>query len=153
MNFTIRAFGEEGYRVRAGPNSARGLGHHGGDLPDLPRTPIPGECLVGEVDGQRAALITAMRYARSAWIGNLIVSPEYRRRGLGLSMMEHVIQRVETSGITTLRLEADPLGVGIYRRLGFVDQFESARFRKRPSARDQLGRHYYFARGRLERHK
>jgi ribosomal protein S18 acetylase RimI-like enzyme len=38
--------------------------------------------------------------------------------------MEHL----HASGIRTIRLEADPPGVPLYRRLGFAEEFESPRF-------------------------
>jgi hypothetical protein len=47
--------------------------------------------------------------------------------------MEHLAGR----GVQTIRLEADPLGVQLYRRLGFADEYESLRF-VRP-ARQQRG--------------
>ena len=73
-----------------------------------------------------------MRFAGSAWVGNLIVLPDHRRGGIGLGLMVHALKHLEAGGVRTIRLEGDPLGIGIYRRLGFVDQFESLRFRKEP---------------------
>lgn len=92
----------------------------------------PAGCFVAECDGRTAAMITTTRFHKSAWIGNLIVSPDQRRRGLGRRMMEYVIARLSADGVRTFHLEADPPGVGIYRRLGFVERFESLRFRKSP---------------------
>jgi hypothetical protein len=43
--------------------------------------------------------------------------------------MEHALDRLRSVGVRTVRLEADPPGVPIYRRLGFRDEFESLRFR------------------------
>lgn len=80
-------------------------------------------------DGQRAGLVTTTRYVASAWIGNLIVPPEFRKFSIGSQLMDHAIQHLEHQGIRSIRLEADPLGINIYRRLGFVDEFDSPRFR------------------------
>ncbi len=93
----------------------------------------PDGCFIAEVNGRRAGMITTMRYARSAWLGNLIVHPDYRRRGLGERLMVHAMTLLDGHGVRTLRLEADPMGVEVYRRLGFVDQFDSPRYRREPS--------------------
>lgn len=92
----------------------------------------PQGCFIAEIDGRRVGMITSTCYARSAWLGNLIVSPECRRQGIGERLMRHAIDRLEAGGIKTFRLEADPMGVGIYTRLGFIAQFESPRFSKEP---------------------
>lgn len=92
----------------------------------------PEGCFIAEADGWRAGMITTVRYARSAWVGNLIVEPDCRRQGIGKRLMTHAINRLEARGVRTTRLEADPMGVGLYRRLGFVNQFETPRFRKEP---------------------
>ena len=92
----------------------------------------PEGCFIAEADGRRAGMITTSPYARSAWVGNLIVEPDCRRQGIGKRLMMHAINRLEARGVRTVRLEADPMGVGLYRRLGFVDQFEALRFRKEP---------------------
>jgi hypothetical protein len=42
--------------------------------------------------------------------------------------MEHGLDRLRGRGATTVRLEGDPQGVPLYRKLGFVDEFESCRF-------------------------
>ena len=89
-------------------------------------------CFVAEVDGKQAGMVTSTRYRRTGWIGNLIVPPERRGLGIGSRLMEQAIRHLEHAGIATIRLEADPMGVNIYRRLGFRDEFESPRFRCEP---------------------
>jgi ribosomal protein S18 acetylase RimI-like enzyme len=89
-------------------------------------------CFIAEVDGERVGMITTTRYRRTGWIGNLIVLPEQRGSGIGSRLMEHAIRHLEHAGITTIRLEADPLGINIYRKLGFKDEFDSPRFRREP---------------------
>jgi hypothetical protein len=74
-------------------------------------------------------LVTTAGFETTGWVGNLIVEPSARRRGLGERLMAVAIDRLEIAGLSTLRLEADPLGEGIYRRLGFVDELASPRYR------------------------
>ncbi|MDD5309236.1 MAG: GNAT family N-acetyltransferase [Deltaproteobacteria bacterium] len=88
----------------------------------------PEGCFAATSGGRTVARLTSTRYARTGWIGNLIVDPGHRRRGLGTRLFVHALHRLEALGATTVRLEADAAGVSIYRRLGFVDEFESTRF-------------------------
>jgi ribosomal protein S18 acetylase RimI-like enzyme len=91
----------------------------------------PDGCFIAEVDGERVGLATTTRFAATGWIGNLIVMPGHRRSGLGSRVFGHCLDGLRASGAATVRLEADPPGVNIYRRFGFVDEFTSLRFRVR----------------------
>ncbi|MCP4590125.1 MAG: GNAT family N-acetyltransferase [bacterium] len=89
-------------------------------------------CFIAEVNGERAGMVTTTSYAGSGWIGNLIVAPSHRQRGLGERLMVEAMSYLSGNGLETIRLEADPPGVKLYRRLGFVEEFESLRFRLEP---------------------
>lgn len=90
----------------------------------------PGGCFIATLGDGPVGLVTTTRFPRTGWIGNLIVDPDQRRQGLGTRLMEHALGHLAAGGCDTVRLEADPLGVGIYRRLGFADEFDSPRFRR-----------------------
>ncbi len=79
----------------------------------------PEGCLAVLDAGQPTAFITAIRYLNSAWIGNLLVLPAYRQRGLGRSLMERVLRHLELSGCETVWLTASAAGAHLYRSLGF----------------------------------
>jgi ribosomal protein S18 acetylase RimI-like enzyme len=89
----------------------------------------PDGCFVAWDGGRPVGIVTTTRYTASAWIGNLIVVPEHRSRGLGRALMEHGLRHLESAGIRTVRLDGDPPGIPLYRSLGFVDEWESLRFR------------------------
>ena len=80
----------------------------------------PDGCLVQLSEGMPVAFITALRYEHSAWIGNLLVMPGFRRQGLGRALMEEVLRRLEASGTETVWLTASADGAGLYRSLGFL---------------------------------
>jgi GNAT superfamily N-acetyltransferase len=81
---------------------------------------FPWGCLLAIDAAEPAAFITAMRYAASAWIGNLLVAPACRRQGFGRALMEEVLQRLDSSGCETVWLTASSEGAHLYRTLGFV---------------------------------
>jgi GNAT superfamily N-acetyltransferase len=89
----------------------------------------PDGCFVATVDDQPVGMVTSICFGPSGWIGNLIVEPEFRSSGIGRALMEHAIETLKVKGGTTVRLEADPPGIPLYRKLGFVDEFESCRLK------------------------
>lgn len=99
----------------------------------------PDGCFIADLGGERVGTITTTCYARSAWIGNLIVVPGYRRRGIGEGLVRHAIGRLEAGGMRTFWLEADPMGENMYRRFGFVEHSETPRFTKQPPHRTRRG--------------
>ncbi len=89
----------------------------------------PGGAFIAEESGARVGMVTSTRYGASGFVGSLIVTPRHRSRGIGRLLMERALDHLHTAGVTTVRLDADPPGVPLYRSLGFVDEWESCRFR------------------------
>lgn len=89
----------------------------------------PEGCFTAWDDGRRIGTLTTAAYQASGWMGNLIVVPEARSRGVGRALMERGLARLEAAGIRTVRLDGDPPGIPLYRSLGFVDEWESLRFK------------------------
>ncbi|NNE91686.1 MAG: GNAT family N-acetyltransferase [Verrucomicrobiales bacterium] len=77
-------------------------------------------CFLAEWDGNPAATITTTRYPGGlAWIGMMLVHPDFRRRGIATALMEHAIQFLREIGATCIKLDATPEGEPVYERLGF----------------------------------
>lgn len=57
-----------------------------------------------------------------AHVGSVAVDPEWRRRGIGESILRFLIDEARALGVERLELHATPDGEGIYRRLGFEDR-------------------------------
>jgi len=89
----------------------------------------PDGCFTAWEGGRRIGMLTTTAYPASGWMGNLIVVPEARSRGVGRALMVHGLARLERAGVRTARLDGDPPGIPLYRSLGFVDEWESLRFR------------------------
>ncbi|MEL6639135.1 MAG: GNAT family N-acetyltransferase [Bacteroidota bacterium] len=61
----------------------------------------------------------------TAWLGNIIVAPKYRRRGLGRKLTRALLDVAEQTGVATTYLLATPDGEALYADLGFrsVDHY------------------------------
>ena len=83
---------------------------------------------IAEEDGP-VGMAASFQYGGSAWVGLLIVLEEYRGQGIGTSLMEVVLEDLDSKGVTTIRLEAVHEAVPLYNRLGFAPEFESLRLK------------------------
>ncbi len=61
---------------------------------------------------------------RDAFIDELYINPEFRRRGLGRVAIQHAEERARELGVTAIHLEVDPdndPALELYRRAGYED--------------------------------
>ncbi len=89
----------------------------------------PEGCLAMEVDGRLAATTTLICYRhRLAWIGMVLTSPEYRRRGLARRLLEKALAQADQMRIETVKLDATEQGQPLYEKFGFRCEQEIERW-------------------------
>src|SRR5438270_12458766 len=77
----------------------------------------PEGCLAIEVDGQLAATTTLLCYGRKlAWIGMVLTTAEYQRRGFAKRLLALALQNADKMGIATIKLDATEQGQPLYER-------------------------------------
>jgi len=81
---------------------------------------FPQGCFVWREEGEPLGYLTSVKYGKSGWIGNLLVRPEARRRGIGRALIERSVSVLLKSGVETIWLTASDEGAGLYRKLGFA---------------------------------
>ena len=98
-------------------------------------------CFVMEHDGKVVGTATTILFEnRFAWIGMVLVDPEYRKQGIGTALLEKTIEHLDDSNIPIMKLDATPQGKPIYTRLGFVEEYEIERWiLKRPPSASSTG--------------
>jgi len=87
----------------------------------------PEGCFVAEHDSEPVGIVTTTTYGKLAWVGSLIVLEHYRGRGVGSELMKHAIHYLKTRGVETIRLDAAPKAIPLYKRLGFKEEYDSLR--------------------------
>jgi GNAT superfamily N-acetyltransferase len=94
----------------------------------------PSGCFVMERGSTVVGTATTLPYGnRFAWIGMVLVDPEFRKMGIGTQLLHKTIEYLDQSRIPALKLDATPLGKPLYTKLGFVTEFEIERWiLKRP---------------------
>lgn len=89
----------------------------------------PTGCFVAEIDGRGAGTATTITYGdRFGWIGMVLVHPEQRRFGIGTALLRHSIAYLQRRGVSSIKLDATPMGRKVYVPLGFVDEYDLARY-------------------------
>jgi ribosomal protein S18 acetylase RimI-like enzyme len=88
----------------------------------------PDGCFVAEWDGAPVGTTTTSIFGSVAWIAMVLVDEAFRGRGIGRALVSQALNFLDQRGVATVRLDATPLGRSLYERLGFVEQFQLARY-------------------------
>ncbi len=89
----------------------------------------PVGCFAAEEGLKVVGTVTAVAYeGRLAWIGMLLVDPEYRRRGLGTLLLKKAIEYLEGIQVPTIKLDTNLKARAVYETLGFVSEYEIERW-------------------------
>jgi ribosomal protein S18 acetylase RimI-like enzyme len=100
----------------------------------------PDGCFIAESKNKPIGHIFSVLFGEVGWIGLLIVNPEKRGMGAGAALMEAAINYLENRGARTIKLEAVENAAPLYRRLGFIDAFDSLRLRGMPEQNENQSR-------------
>jgi ribosomal protein S18 acetylase RimI-like enzyme len=83
----------------------------------------PEGCWVYELEGSIVGSTTAVTHGQDlAWIGMVLVMPEYRGKGIARALMEHALRYLVERGVQCVKLDATDMGRPLYERLGFVEE-------------------------------
>lgn len=87
----------------------------------------PEGCFVAESAGKVIGTTLCCVFGTVAWLAMVILTPSHRGRGLARHLVQHGLDFAEQSGVTSVRLDATPLGEKVYCQVGFHPQFELVR--------------------------
>jgi ribosomal protein S18 acetylase RimI-like enzyme len=97
----------------------------------------PEGCFVASVEGRIVGTSASIVYeGKLAWIGMVIVDPQYRGQGIGTTLLQYVIRYLDSRRIQCMKLDATPHGKPVYQKFGFVSEYEIERWmlKRRPNA-------------------
>jgi predicted N-acetyltransferase YhbS len=95
----------------------------------------PRGCFAAVVDGRLVGTATTTAYGRElAWVGMVLVDPEFRRRGIASRLMRAALSHLDGEGVETVKLDATPDGRHVYERFGFEDELTVERWAGRGAA-------------------
>ena len=89
----------------------------------------PDGCFAARDGSRLVGTVTTVTYGRDlAWIGMMVVHPDFRGRGLGAALMEHALGHAHALGVACVKLDATPAGRPLYESLGFEAETEMERW-------------------------
>jgi GNAT superfamily N-acetyltransferase len=95
----------------------------------------PDGCFAAEVDGKLVGTVTTTCYGTElAWIGMMLVDPDFRRRGIATSLMNRSLEYLAHRAIRCIKLDATPEGSHVYERLGFRTEWTMRRWMREGTA-------------------
>jgi len=88
-------------------------------------------CFIAEWESRKAGICVAVRYGTKGFIGEVIVRPEFRAKGLGPRLFNQAVVYLQKQGCTSISLDAVPRAASFYESFGFRRICRSLRFSKR----------------------
>jgi GNAT superfamily N-acetyltransferase len=88
----------------------------------------PDGCFAAEWNGDIVGTTVTSIFGSVAWVAMVLVEESVRGRGIGKALLNHALNFLDRRQVPTVRLDATPLGLPLYERLGFVEQFRLARY-------------------------
>ncbi|MDC0275453.1 GNAT family N-acetyltransferase [Verrucomicrobiales bacterium] len=99
----------------------------------------PEGCFLIEHDGKPAGTATTTSYGTDlAWIGMVLVHPEFRRLGLATALLNHCLNYLLVEKkVRCVKLDATPDGQKVYEKLGFQVEYGLARWERNSEPFDE----------------
>ncbi len=92
------------------------------------------ELLLAREGGQAVATALTFQTGDTIGIHQVGVPKEHRGKGLARMIMDHTMARCAASSSRYATLQASAAGAGIYRGLGFQEQFTITNYRRSPTS-------------------
>jgi len=91
-----------------------------------------GGCFIAEWQGSPVGTATTTCYGNElAWIGMVLVHPDFRARGLGRALLNRCLEYLHQRGIRCIKLDATSQGKLLYDQLGFREEWPLTRWQCR----------------------
>jgi len=95
----------------------------------------PEGCFLAEWNGTQAGTATTLMFGEAiAWIGMVLVLPEYRHRGVGRALLLRCIEHLQSRQVRCIKLDATPEGQPLYQSLGFNVEWTLTRWGRNAGA-------------------
>jgi GNAT superfamily N-acetyltransferase len=89
----------------------------------------PRGCFLAEARSEVVGSVTTTIYGPTlAWLGMMLVHPQYRRQGIGAALMRQALHYLKTQAVACVKLDATPAGFPLYTQLGFTPEWTLTRW-------------------------
>jgi GNAT superfamily N-acetyltransferase len=88
----------------------------------------PDGCFTAELDELAVGTTTTCLLGHVAWIAMVLVDVDARSKGVGTQLLRYALDYLDDRQVSTIRLDATPVGRPVYEKLGFQPEYELARY-------------------------
>lgn len=88
------------------------------------------------IENKIVGIGSAILLKNSAWLAHIIVNPEFRKKGIGSSIVHHLVGNLKNIGFETISLIATDMGYPVYKKAGFKEQTEYVFFERKELLED-----------------
>lgn len=89
----------------------------------------PRGCFAATRGARLVGTTTTTVYGRElAWVGMVLVDPEFRRRGIATALVREALRSLEAAGVAAVKLDATAEGAPVYEALGFEAELRVERW-------------------------
>ena len=89
----------------------------------------PDGCYAATAGARLVGTTTTTVYGRElAWVGMVLVDPEFRRRGIATGLVRVALEALDAAEVATVKLDATPEGAPVYEALGFEAELHIERW-------------------------
>lgn len=89
----------------------------------------PQGCFAADVDGTLVGTVTTTSYGSElAWIGMMLVHPDFRRQGIATRLMNRALDYLRDRQVRCIKLDATPEGQQVYEKIGFRSEWTLRRW-------------------------
>ena len=88
------------------------------------------------IENRIVGIGAGISFGNTAWLAHIIVNPEFRKRGIGSLIVDHLLIFLKNAGCETVSLIATDLGYKIYKKAGFAEQTEYVFFEREKQFKD-----------------
>ena len=85
---------------------------------------------------------TGILLNNTAWLAHIIVNPEFRKMGIGSSIVNYLLEYLKNRDCETISLIATELGYPIYKKVGFVEQTKYVFFERKEPLKENIRSKY-----------
>jgi len=110
-------------------------------LSDWHRLLALGCCFAAERNGRIVGTCTGVSFGNElAWIGMMMVDPSCRGQGIGGALLRSCVDLLHRAGVSSIKLDATPVGRPFYTHLGFRPEWTLTRWARQepPSGSEPL---------------
>lgn len=92
------------------------------------------------ISSKTVGIGASMSFGETSWLAHIIVDPEFRNKGIGTFIVNHLCAYLKGNGVISISLLATDLGFPLYKKAGFIEQTEYLFYERKGPIRNEISK-------------